>query len=319
MRIFWLTLGLGLVCALQTAGADLRIGLIGLDTSHVIAFTKTLNDPSDPNFVPGGRVVAAYKGGSPDLKASSGRIDKFTAELQDKYKVKLVDSIPALCDLVDAILLESVDGRVHLEQARQVFRSKKPVFIDKPLAASFADAKEIARLARESGTPWFSSSSLRYAQAYQQARTDDASGKIHGVETYGPASLEPTNPGLFWYGIHAVEGLFTLMGPGCVSVTMTSNDDFDLAVGLWKDGRIGVVKGLRKGKQDYGALVYREKGIFHVPAHDFSYVPLIREIMQFFKTRKPPVAPEETLEIMAFMDAAERSRQQGGVPVKLAQ
>ena len=177
MRTLWLTLSFGLVCALQAAGADLRIGLIGLDTSHVIAFTKSLNDPSGPNFVPGGRVVAAYKGGSPDLKASAGRIDKFTAELRDTYKVKLVDSIPALCDLVDVILLESVDGRVHLEQARQVFRGKKPVFIDKPLAASFADAKEIARLARESGIPWFSSSSLRYAQAYQQALTDDAPGK----------------------------------------------------------------------------------------------------------------------------------------------
>jgi len=269
--------------------------------------------------VPGGRVVAAYKGGSPDLQASAGRIDKFTAELQDKYKIKLVDRIPELCNMVDAILLESVDGRVHLEQARQVFRSKKPVFIDKPLAASFADAKEIARMARESGTPWFSSSTLRYAQAYQQALADTAPGKILGAEAYGPASLEPTNPGLFWYGIHAVETLFALLGPGCVSVTMTSNDDFDLAVGLWKDGRIGTVKGLRKGKQDHGALLYREKGIFHVPAQGVSYVPLIREIMQFFRTGKPPVAPEETLEIMAFMDAAERSKQQGGIPVKLAQ
>ena len=319
MRIVFMTLGLGLICALQATGADLRIGLIGLDTSHVIAFTKSLNDPSGPDFVPGGRVVAAYKGGSPDLKASAGRIDKFTAELQEKYKVRLVDSIPALCDMVDVILLESVDGRVHLEQASQVFRSKKPVFIDKPLAASLADAKEIARLAREIGTAWFSSSSLRFTPAYQQALNDAGAGKILGAETYGPAALEPTNPGLFWYGIHAVESLFTLMGPGCVSVTTTSNDDFDLAAGLWKDGRIGVVKGLRKGKEDYGALVYREQGIFHVPAREVSYIPLIRQIMEFFKTGKPPVSPEETLEIMAFMDAAERSRQEGGVPVKLAQ
>jgi len=301
------------------AGADLRIGIIGLDTSHVVAFTRSLNDPSHKDYVPGGRVVAAYKGGSPDLKASAGRVDRFTAELQEKYKVKIVDSIPALCEMVDAILLESVDGRVHLEQARQALRSKRPIFIDKPLAASFADARGIALLARESGTPWFSSSSLRFAPAFQQALRDTMGGRIHGVETYGPASLEPTNPGLFWYGIHAVESLFTMMGPGCVSVAMTSNDDFDLAVGVWKDGRIGTVKGLRKGKEDYGALIYREKGVYHVPVQDVSYVPLVREIMEFFKTGKPPVTPEETLEIMAFMDAAERSRQQGGVPVKLSQ
>lgn len=318
-RVSALMAGLILICAAIAAGADLRIGIIGLDTSHVIAFTKSLNDQSGADHVPGGKVVAAYKGGSPDLKASAGRIDRFTSELQDKYKIRLVDSIPALCDLVDAVLLESVDGRVHLEQARQVFRCRKPVFIDKPLAASLADAREIGRLALESGTPWFSSSSLRFAPGYQQALRDTASGRIYGAETYGPAALEPTNPGLFWYGIHAVESLFTLMGPGCASVAMTSNDDFDLAVGTWKDGRIGVVKGLRKGKEDYGALLFRDKTVQHVPAGDVSYVPLVREIMEFYRTGKPPVSPEETLEIMSFIDAAERSRQQGGAPVKLAQ
>jgi predicted dehydrogenase len=319
MRKLFMILGLACLGALAVQGAELRIGLIGLDTSHVIAFTQSLNDPSSPDYVPGGRVVAAFKGGSPDLKASSGRIDKFTAELQEKYQVKLVPSIAALCGMVDAILLESVDGRVHLEQARQAFRCKKPVFIDKPLAASFADAKEIDRLAKENDAPWFSASSLRFAPNFQKALKDTATGKILGAETYGPAHLEPTNPGLFWYGIHAVESLFTLMGPGCVSVTMTSNDDFDLAAGVWKDGRIGSVKGLRKGKEDYGALLYRENGIVHVPGDDVSYVPLIREIMEFFKTGKPPVAPEVTLEIMAFMDAAEKSRQQGGGPVRLPQ
>jgi len=219
--------------------------------------------------------------------------------------------------LVDAILLESVDGRVHLAQARQAFQCKKPVFIDKPLAASFSDAKEIDRLAKETGTPWFSSSSLRFAPSFQEALRDTAPGKILGAETYGPAHLEPTNPGLFWYGIHAVESLFTLMGPECVSVSMTSTDDYDLAVGVWKDGRIGSVKGLRKGKEDYGVLLYRENGNFHVAGGDVPYVPLVREIMEFFKTGKPPVAPEITLEIMAFMEAAEKSRQQGGGPVKL--
>lgn len=317
MRSIHIILVVILLFPFTTLGEELRLGLIGLDTSHVIAFTKTFNDPSQPDHVPGGKVVAAFKGGSPDLQSSAGRIDKFTAELQEKYKVQLVDRIPALCGLVDAILLESVDGRVHLEQARQAFQCKKPVFIDKPLAASFADAIAIARLARESGVPWFSSSSLRFAPPFQQAARETTQGKILGAETYGPAALEPTNPGLFWYGIHAVESLFTLMGPGCISVSMTSNADFDLAVGTWKDGRIGSVKGLRKGKEDYGALVYRESGIYHVPVPDFSYVLLIGQIMEFFKTGKPPVANEETLEIMAFMDAAEKSRQQGGKPVPL--
>ena len=318
MKRLLMMFAFGLISATVGMGEDLRIGIIGLDTSHVIAFTKSLNDPAGADHVPGGRVVAAYKGGSPDLKASAGRIDKFTAELQTTYQVTLVDSIPALCAMVDAILLESVDGRVHLEQARQVFQSKKPVFIDKPLSAGLADAMEIARLAKESGTPWFSSSSLRFAPAFQQARQDAVSGAILGAETHGPAHLEPTNPGLFWYGIHSVESLFTLLGTGCVSVTMTSNEDTDLVVGVWSDGRIGVVRGLRKGKEGYGAVVFREKAIDYLPVSEVSYVPLVRAIMEFFETGKPPVTAEETLEIMAFMDAAERSRRQGGAPVRLA-
>ena len=310
----------GLCCLLGAAAdaQDLRIGIIGLDTSHVVAFTKSLNDPSSPDFVPGGRVVAAFKGGSPDVPASATRVDKFTSELQSTYHVRIVGTIGELCDLVDAILLESVDGRVHLEQAREVLRRRKPLFIDKPMAASLADAREIARLANESGTPWFSSSSLRFAPAYQEFLAGPGHESVLGAEAHGPASLEPTNPGLFWYGIHAVESLYTLMGPGCVSVAMTSTPDYDLAVGVWKDGRIGTVKGLRKGKQDYGALVYGENAVTYLPVKDVSYVPLVRRIMDFFKTGKPPVAPEETLEIMAFMDAAERSRLSGGTPAQLA-
>jgi hypothetical protein len=297
--------------------AELRIGIIGLDTSHVVAFTKVLNDPSDPDHVPGGKVVAAFKGGSPDVSASATRVDKFTAELRDRYQVQIADDIPSLCRLVDAVLLESVDGRVHLSQVKEVFRAHKPVFIDKPLAASLADARKIAQLGQESGTPWFSSSSLRFAAEYQQARLDAGQGVILGVESYGPAHLEPTNPGLFWYGIHAVEGLFTVMGPGCETVTTTSNKDYDLVVGVWNDGRIGTVRGIRKGQEDYGILVFREKAIQHVRVQDVSYVPLVREIMKFFQSGRPPVPNDVTLEIMAFMDAAERSRQQGGAVVRL--
>lgn len=310
--------GLWCLLGLRADAADLRIGIIGLDTSHVVAFTRSLNDPSSPDHVPGGRVVAAFKGGSPDVQASASRVDKFTAELQATFKIRLVGTIPELCDLVDAVLLESVDGRVHLEQAREVLKRRKPLFIDKPMAASFGDAKELARLASESGTPWFSSSSLRFAPAYREFLADPARGQVLGVEAHGPASLEPTNPGLFWYGIHTVETLYTLMGPGCVFVTMTSNSDYDLAVGVWKDGRIGSVKGLRKGKQDYGALVYGDKEVRYLAVKEVSYVPLVRQIMSFFQSGKPPVSPEETLEIMAFMDAAERSRVGGGVPTRLA-
>jgi hypothetical protein len=122
-----------------------RIGLIGLDTSHVIAFTKFINDPSK-NY--GCKVVAGYPGGSPDIPSSANRVDKFTEELRDKYGVEIVDSIEELCRKVDGVLLESVDGRPHLKQARPVIAAKKPLFIDKPMAGNLADVLEIFRLAK---------------------------------------------------------------------------------------------------------------------------------------------------------------------------
>jgi predicted dehydrogenase len=313
---------LGVLIAVQSASAQspqpIRVGLIGLDTSHVIAFTKVLNDPSSPDHVPGMRVVAAFKGGSPDVESSRTRIEGFTAELRDKWKVEIVADIPTLCRKVDAVLLESVDGRPHLEQVKPVLAAKKPVFIDKPLAASYGDAKEIARLAREAGVPWFSSSSLRFWDETKRLKSVPEAGRILGANVYGPAPTESHHPDLMWYGIHAVEMLFAVMGPGCESVSRVNTEGTDIVTGKWKDGRLGVVRGIRKGKQDYGIAVFGEKVILHSEDKPSGYRPLLVEIVKFFQTGVAPVNPDETLEMFAFMEAADESKAKGGVAVPLA-
>ena len=301
--------------ALILPAADLKIGIIGLDTSHVTAFTGLLNDASNPNHLPGGRVVAAYRGGSPDVESSRTRLDKFTADLQTRYGVEIVPDIAILLSKVDCVLLESVDGRRHLEQARPVFAARKRVFIDKPLAATYADAKEIARLGRESGTPWFSASSLRYGNQVESFRGLE----ILGAYTWGPASLEPHHQlDLSWYAIHAVEMLYTLMGPGCEWVTRTSTAGADVVTGHWQGGRIGVVRGERQAGGDYGAVAYTpKKTIVAPPEQGVGYPALLAQVMKFFETGVPPVPNAVTLEIFAFMDAAQRSKAAGGAPVKL--
>ena len=304
----------------RTQSPEIRVGIIGTDTSHVTAFTRLLNDRNDPAHVPGARVVAAFKGGSPDVEASRTRVDKFAAELRDTWGVEFVDSIEALTSRVDAVLLESVDGRPHLSQVRPVFRARKRVFIDKPFTASYADAREIVRLSRESGVPFFSSSSLRYAADVQAIRTSDRHGGIHGAFTFGPENLEPHHPDLFWYGIHAVEMLYTLLGPGCEQVTRVKTDAGDTVVGRWKDGRIGTMRGLIEGKQDYGAVAFGMKAVLATPLPMTSnYRGLLVEIVKFFQTGVPPIDPDETLEIIAFMEAAELSKARGGAPVSLAE
>lgn len=297
----------------------IKIGIIGLDTSHVTAFTALLNDPKSPSHVPGCKVVCAFKGGSPDVESSASRVEGFTKTLQEKWGVEIVDSIETLCKKVDAVLLESVDGRPHLSQVRPVFAAKKRVFIDKPLAGSYKDALEIAKLSKESGTPFFSASSVRYYDAIIKTKEDPEVGKIQGCDAFSPASLEPHHPDLFWYGVHGVEALYSVMGAGCESVRCTFDKDTHLVVGKWKDGRTASYRGIRKGKADYGVTVFGEKAVRSSLAlkgsHD--YRALLVEIVKFFKTGVSPVPPEEMLEVLAFMEAADVSKAKSGAEVRL--
>ena len=258
--------------------------------------------------------MAAYKGGSKDLKESASRVDGYAEELRTKWGVQFYSDVAQLSKRVDAVMLLSVDGRVHLEQARAIIAAKKPLFIDKPLASTLADAREIARLAKDAGVPWFSASSLRYGELGISMKFEDT----RGVTTWGPGPLEEHHElDLSWYAIHPIELLYTLMGPGCATVTRAVGKDADVITGIWKDGRIGTARALRP-YGTYGAVVYREKSVVESkPKTTEGYRPLLVEIIKFFETKQPPVPNEETLEIFAFLDAAQKSKQQNGAVVKL--
>lgn len=311
-----LALAVTMVCFHGVAEEQpLKLGMIGLDTSHVIAFAKVLHNTDDPNHVPGGRIVAAYKGGSPDLESSASRVDGYTEQLQKEFGVEIVDSIEQLCTMVDAVLLMSVDGRPHLEQVRPVFKAGKRVFIDKPLAGSLEDAVAIAELSKKHNVPWFTSSSYRFYDGMRALKATDV-GEVRGAISYGPCHLEPTHPDLFWYGVHPTEALFTIMGTGCESVTCLKTEQFHVATGLWKDGRVGTLYGLRTGAAPHKVTVFGTKAVAE-QEEDGNYAPLVVEIIKFFNTGEPPVQPEESIEMFAFMEAAHESVRRGGTPVKL--
>lgn len=297
------------------SAADIRVGIIGTDTSHVPAFTAMLNDSKNANFIPGARVVAAYKGGSKDLKDSHTRVDKFAAEIETKYGVEIVPDIKTLLSKVDAVLLESVDGRVHLEQAKPVLEAGKLLFIDKPLSSTLEGAREIASIAKAKNAKWFSSSSLRYAPFVEEMKQQPG---MTGALVWGPGPEEATHAlDLSWYGVHAVEILYALMGPGCAEVSRTSTAGSEIVTGKWKDGRTGVVKTL-KPYGEFGAVAFYEKAVKQSPEKGrYSYVPLVQQIVKFFQTGNVPVPNDETLEMFAFMDAAQRSKEAGGKPVAL--
>lgn len=292
-----------------------RVGIIGLDTSHSIAFTKALNGPNPSPEFGGYKVVAAYPYGTKTIKSSTDRIPGYIEDVK-KLGVEITDSIADLLNKVDFVLLETNDGRLHREQAMQVIKAGKRFFIDKPIAASLADAAAIFDAAKKANVGVFSASSLRYSVGAQEI-AGGKYGKVLGAETYSPCHLESTHPDLFWYGIHGVESLFTVMGPGCKQVVRINTPDADVVVGTWNDGRIGTFRGVRSGKLGYGGTVYAEKATVQIGEYG-GYNPLLKQITDFFTSGVVPVSSVDTLDICAFMEAADESKRKGGTPVTLA-
>lgn len=322
VMIFCVAVCFVIVCAAsakaqETKNNDVfRIGIIGTTTSHVPAAVKLINDnPDGDELFKGFRITAAYPGGMPDNPDSWGRVKKYADECAAKGIV-ICSTIEEMLAQVDGVLLESVDGRPHLEQAKPVLAAKKPMFIDKPIAGSLADVLEIYRLADAAGLEIFSASSLRYAAETQKFRNEKPLGAILGVDAASPCSLNAKHPDFYWYGVHGVETLFTLMGAGCESVSRTQTGDNEFAVGVWNDGRIGTFRGLRKSYV-YNAAVFCEKGVGACGNYD-GYKPLFVEVCKYFQTGKSPIPAQETKEIFAFMSAADASKKAGGAPVKIA-
>lgn len=292
----------------------IKIGIIGLDTSHSTAFTKLINGGDEP-WAKGYRVVAAYPYGSQVIESAYKRIPEYTKKVEE-YGVEIVGSIDELLEKVDCVLLETNDGNLHLEQAEKVFKSGKRCFIDKPLAATLGQAMAICELADRYDASFFTSSTLRYTPRNQELRAG-AEGKIKGAECFSPHTQEPTHPEYGFYGIHGIEILYTLMGQGCVAVSRTATEKDHVVVGEWEDGRIGTFRAFLDGTQLYGGTVYTDKNKAVQAGGYIGYKDLLKEILKFFKTGKEPISREESLEIFAFMRAANLSGERGGARVTI--
>jgi hypothetical protein len=312
----------------SSAQKELRAGIIGLDTSHSVAFVKVLNQECPgPEFV-GCKVVAATPRGTgattwpvkPTIQSSAERIPGYTKEVQ-AMGVEIYHTVAEMLEKVDVVFLETNDGWPRLEQALEVLRARKPMFIDKPVAATLSDTMLIYMVAKALHVPIFSASSLRWAEGCQAAR-QGAFGRVLGCDSYSPANLDPDAvagglPSLFWYGIHGVEMLYTAMGTGCETVSRTSTENTDVCVGQWSDGRLGTFRGMRD-KSVYGGNAYGESEVGSLGGSP-GYESLLAEILKFFRNGQPPVSDEETLELYGFMIAAEESKARGGEAVAIAE
>jgi hypothetical protein len=298
----------------------IKLGILDFDTSHVVEFTKRINHKGvgEDQWVEGARVVLGWPGTS---RMSPQLIKKYTP-LVEELGVTLVARPETMIGKVDGMLIESLEGEPHYERARPFLEAGIPCYIDKPFACRLTDARKIVDLAARKKVPVFSSSSLRYAPELVQYLADPKHGKVNGALAYGPAPLneaDPSrNPGLFHYGIHAVEMLYTLMGPGCRKVTCTHEKGVDLVSGQWQDGRVGSVRGIRAGAAAYGFLAFAERGVQNFAVStQYIYRELLKKVVAMFQTGKPPIDPGVSVELVGFIEAALQSAWNHGIPMKV--
>ena len=306
--------------AATAARAEIRIGMIGCDTSHSLEFTSDFNVKKVCAPIGDFRVTCAYQWGSRDIVSMTNRYPRYLPKLGE-MGVKMVPTIAELLAQVDAVLLETNDGSEHEAQALEVFRSGKPVFIDKPLSNTFAGALRIVEAAKACGAKFFTTSSNRFQPNPARARAGEF-GPIASVVLHAPYRPMEKHGRYTWYAIHGFEILETAMGPGCSSVTITAGSEDDIASCVWKDGRVGVVH-LQKTWWEMGGymLLKEPKGNLRSVdiGRDEGYEELVKQIALFFKTGVVPVDPAESLEIAAMMEAASVSRERGGVPVTISE
>jgi predicted dehydrogenase len=345
-----LTLALCALFTVPAAAADpIRVGVLGLDNYQCVEYAVMFNVPKSEKVLArldpvarqdaeqamqdfaGLKVTAALPIGSPDIPESVENQPKWIEQIQ-RPGVKIVSTVDELLAESDCVMIFSLDGRQHLEQARKVLTAKKPLFIGRPMAASLADVKEIFRLAQENKTPVWSASQHRYSPGFYGMRNHPEVGKVLGVDVYGGCPTEPHHPELYWHALHCIETLYTIMGPGCLNVRCISTPYAEEIVGVWSDGRVGTFRGIKQGKLKYSATVFGDLGVSTagiyghgvpvkgvVPTTDryMGYEGIGREMAKFFKTGKPPVSPEETIEIFTFMDAAHESKAKNGAPIEI--
>ena len=326
-----------LLCLASSARAQdakpVRVGVLGLDNYQAVAYTQLFNNPKATGDLSGLRVVAAYASpASDDIEESKISLPKWKEQIV-KFDVKLVDSIEELLRQCDAVMIMSLDGRKHREQAAAVLKAGKRLYIGRPLAARWDDAVAIVRLAEETKTPCWTSSQHRFSPGFIGMRNHPEVGKVLGCDVYGGCPVHPSHADLYWHALHGIETLYAIMGPGCVTVSCTSTPHAEVITGVWEDGRVGTYRGIKKGALKYSATVFGDKGVSvagvygHgvpnkgiVPLNDkyMGYEGIAIEMAKFFKGGPAPVSLAETLEIFAFMEAAQQSKQNQSVPVRVA-
>jgi hypothetical protein len=295
----------------DTPVADVvRVGMLGIENSHSVAYTRLWQGEASPEErVAGARVVACLFQARTDQDADDEK--KFLAQLQEMGVEKVVSKPEDMLGDVDAVAVVSRDGNEHLPLAAPFLKAGLPTFVDKPMATDLKVAREIVALATAGNAPLFSASAVRYAPEvteYQGARDDF--GAVRTGTVWCPASRD-----LAFYGIHAVEVMSALWGPGAKWVSAFHSDEKHLAWVGYEDGGVYACQLVRYGYPGFWFTYLGEKKSGATEIHS-TYVPICQAMTRMFHDRRTPLDPAISLESVAILEAFGKSRD--GAVVELA-
>ncbi|MCX7805715.1 MAG: Gfo/Idh/MocA family oxidoreductase [Planctomycetota bacterium] len=285
----------------------LKLGIVGSDNSHAIHFSQRCNLPDHPQRVEGARVVAIC-----------GKDPKRTREVAEQGRIEAIVGSPAeMVGKIDAGLVVYRHGGLHLENARPLLEAGIPVFVDKPLACSVADAKAILEIAEWKNVPVTSFSTVRLAQSTRKfiAETLPKCGRPFSAVFTGPCDPKSEYGGIFFYGIHAIEMMFEFLGYDIADVSARRIGNHTIATVRYADGTIGI-QNMLCGGRGFSASVHGKGGDFFFPYDDSTaYSDGLRTMIEMFRTRTRPYTDEQLLSSPRLLEAIEKSVAAGGAVV----
>ncbi|WP_339173838.1 Gfo/Idh/MocA family oxidoreductase [Solibacillus sp. FSL R5-0691] len=269
----------------------MKIGIIGTDSTHAIAFSERLQKK--------GHKLFAYRGGSA-IDLSRNRIERISAELNDSG-IPFMTTLQELSDICDAFIITSADASQHFGQFADLAALEKPIFIDKPLALNYEQASSIVELANEKGTPLMSCSALRFADEIQLVKSKKS---IEAVDIIAPLPMLQELD-YFYYGIHAVEMISALKGTSVKDIAVTFNERQHFITFTFQDGTVSSIRGYLQHRQGFQFVTHTQQQSewFEIAEGDLRfYDRLIDAIEQFFIEKKSPIDQTDMLQTIKLLE-----------------
>jgi len=287
-----------------------NVALIGLDTSHAIEFARRIQGSDYPD----NRRVSGLSA-SHCLRFATHFQDDAGLDVRQKllesWGIKVTSDFSEAVTVCDGLMLTINEPALHLPYLKRCLELKKPIFLDKPLADTLENGREMVKLAIAAKVPFFCSSALRCDPAVEAAARLMPSPAA--VTVWGPLGTAPFGSSVLWYGVHAFEMLQRLMGCGAATVQVIKDMRGMVVHVGYCDGRRGVVE-LTADAYRYGGVLrdHRSPEVhFSVQDSTIFYDCLMTKVAGFFLTGQSPLPVDDMLEVMGMLDAAERSEHSG--------